>query len=113
MKVKKSCCVLALVLLIGVISGISAFAAETSQPVTAQTTPGVVYKTHMKKTTANKTGVIALGQGLGCIENDAAIVYDNNNAYTLVVLSNNLNGGNRAASGRIKNIATIVAKRWP
>lgn len=75
--------------------------------------PAGIKASGKKKTVANKTGEIALGQGTGCIENDAAVVFDaQNNAYTLVVLSNDLNGDNASAQENIANIAKIIAQRW-
>ena len=61
-------------------------------------------------TTANKTGEMPEGYGLGCIENDMAIVFapDGKN-YVLVMLSNDLAGRNNEAQQVIKDAARMIA----
>jgi N-acetylmuramoyl-L-alanine amidase len=57
---------------------------------------------------ANKTGEMPEGYGLGCIENDIAIVYGETKDYVLCVLSNDLNGNNEGAKSRIAEISGKV-----
>lgn len=57
---------------------------------------------------ANKTGEMPEGYGLGCIENDIAIVYGENGDYILCVLSNNLGGRNEEAKVRIAEISGYI-----
>ena len=58
---------------------------------------------------ANKTGEMPEGYGLGCIENDLAIVFGPEGDYVLCVLSNNLGGDNVAAQQNIAAISSYVA----
>lgn len=58
--------------------------------------------------TANKTGEMPEGYGLGCIENDMAIVFSDQGDYILVVLSNNLGGRNEEAKQVITQISKYV-----
>lgn len=57
--------------------------------------------------TANKTGEMAAGYGLGTIENDAAIVWAEGSPYVLVLLSNDI-AGNGEAQSTIVNISSEV-----
>lgn len=57
---------------------------------------------------ANKTGEMPDGYGLGCIENDIAIVFAPDRDYILVVLSNELGGKNDEAMQVIRNISSCV-----
>lgn len=57
---------------------------------------------------ANKTGEMPQGYGLGCIENDIAIVYGERGDYILCVLSNDLDGRNEEARKRIAEISGYV-----
>ena len=57
---------------------------------------------------ANKTGEMPEGYGLGCIENDMAIVFSDQGDYILVVLSNNLGGRNEDAKQVITQISKYV-----
>ena len=60
---------------------------------------------------ANKTGEMPEGYGLGCIENDAAVIWTPSGAaYVLVVLSNDLNGRNDQAAEVIRSIAGFSAQ---
>ena len=59
-------------------------------------------------TTANKTGEMPEGYGLGCIENDMAIVFSEQGDYILVVLSNDLGGRNEEAKQIITQISAYV-----
>lgn len=59
-------------------------------------------------TTANKTGEMPEGYGLGCIENDMAIVFTDQGDYVLTVLSNELGGLNEEAKQVIRQIAGAV-----
>lgn len=55
---------------------------------------------------ANKTGEMPEGYGLGCIENDIAVIFSPYGDYVLCVLSNDLGGRNEEARqviGRISN----------
>ncbi len=58
---------------------------------------------------ANKTGEMPEGYGLGCIENDMAIVFSPCGDYVLVVLSNDLGGTNSQADGTISGISGQIA----
>ena len=63
-------------------------------------------------TCANKTGEIAEGYGLGCIENDAAICMapeGEGEGFILVVMSNDLSGTNETARQAITQIASLSA----
>lgn len=71
-------------------------------------------------TSGNKTGEMPDGYGLGCIENDSAIIFPpesnpegsqdgNSQGYILVVLSNDLAGRNSEAQGVITQISSQVA----
>lgn len=60
---------------------------------------------------ANKTGEMPEGYGLGCIENDIAIVYGENRDYILCVLANNLQGRNEGAKERIAEISGYVYEK--
>lgn len=64
----------------------------------------------------NKTGEMPDGYGLGCIENDSAIVFapetegeKTSPGYILVVLSNDLNGENEQAQAQIRDLSEKVA----
>ena len=59
-------------------------------------------------TAANKTGEISEGYGLGCIENDIAIVYGEQQDYVICVLSNDLAGRNEEAIQKIQEISSYV-----
>ena len=59
---------------------------------------------------ANKTGEMPLGYGLGCIENDIAIVFTMKGDYVLCVLSNELNGKNDEAQAFIRRISTAASE---
>jgi beta-lactamase class A len=62
-------------------------------------------------TSANKTGEMPEGYGLGCIENDTAIIWPSNaQPYVLTVLSNDLGGRNDEAIQIIRNIASFTAQ---
>ena len=62
-------------------------------------------------TSANKTGEMPEGYGLGCIENDTAIIWPSNaQPYVLTVLSNDLGGRNDEAIQTIRNIASFTAQ---
>ncbi|MEY8426976.1 serine hydrolase [Lachnospiraceae bacterium 46-15] len=61
---------------------------------------------------ANKTGEMPQGYGLGCIENDIAIVYGERRDYILCVLSNDLEGRNEEARKRIAEISGYVYKEF-
>ena len=62
---------------------------------------------------ANKTGEMPQGYNLGCIENDAAIVWppqaETGEGYVLVVLSNDLAGKNEEAKAAIQAISRSTA----
>ncbi len=58
--------------------------------------------------TANKTGEMPEGYGLGCIENDMAIIFSENGDYILTVLSNELGGRNEEAKQVIRDISSLV-----
>ena len=58
---------------------------------------------------ANKTGEMPEGYGLGCIENDIAIVFSPDRNYILAVLSNELGGRNNEAQQMIAHISASVA----
>lgn len=57
--------------------------------------------------TANKTGEMSAGYGLGVIENDMAIVLNGEKAYVISVLSNNI-GSNGSAQSTIAGISSAV-----
>ena len=64
----------------------------------------------------NKTGEMPDGYGLGCIENDSAIVFapetedeKTSPGYILVALSNDLNGENEQAQAQIRDLSEKVA----
>lgn len=57
---------------------------------------------------ANKTGEMPDGYGLGCIENDMAVLFTENGDYILTVLSNELNGRNEEAKQTIRDISLLV-----
>lgn len=57
---------------------------------------------------ANKTGEMPEGYGLGCIENDIAIVYGEQKDYVICVLSNELGGRNEEARQKIGEISRLV-----
>ena len=59
-------------------------------------------------TAANKTGEMSEGYGLGCIENDIAIVYGEQQDYVICVLSNDLAGRNEEAIQKIQEISSYV-----
>ena len=59
---------------------------------------------------ANKTGEMPEGYGLGCIENDTAIIWpDKGTPYILVILSNDLGGRNDEASEQIRQMSAFMA----
>lgn len=60
--------------------------------------------------TANKTGEMPEGYGLGCIENDMAIVFTEKGDYIITVLSNELGGRNEEAKQVIRQISSEVWK---
>lgn len=60
--------------------------------------------------TANKTGEMPEGYGLGCIENDMAIVFTEQGDYIITVLSNELGGRNEEAKETIREISNAVYK---
>lgn len=60
--------------------------------------------------TANKTGEMPEGYGLGCIENDMAIVFTEKGDYIITVLSNELGGRNDEAKQVIRQISSEVWK---
>ena len=60
-------------------------------------------------TSANKTGEMPEGYGLGCIENDIAIIFSPGGDYVLTVLSNDLGGRNNEAQSLIVQISSSVA----
>ena len=59
----------------------------------------------------NKTGEMPEGYGLGCIENDMAIVFSPDGDYVLAVLSNELGGDNDGAARTISGISSLVAEK--
>lgn len=59
---------------------------------------------------ANKTGEMPEGYGLGCIENDIAIIFSPYGDYILSILSNNLNGKNEEADAVITQISSDAAQ---
>ena len=64
-------------------------------------------------TSGNKTGEMPEGHGLGCIENDAAIVFPPEGlgkGYILTVMSNDLGGRNSEAISVIAQISAKVAQ---
>ena len=60
-------------------------------------------------TSGNKTGEMPLGYGLGCIENDIAIIFSPDYDYALVVLSSDLEGRNDEADHVITQISSFTA----
>ncbi len=63
-------------------------------------------------TSGNKTGEMPEGYGLGCIENDCAIVFPpegQGEGYILTILTNDLGGRNQEAVGVIRQISGDVA----
>lgn len=60
--------------------------------------------------TANKTGEMPEGYGLGCIENDMAIVFTEKGDYIITVLSNELGGRNEEAKQVIRQISNDIYK---
>jgi len=64
-------------------------------------------------TAANKTGEMPDGYGLGCIENDVAIVFaPDGGTYILCLLSNDLGGENDAAQQVIREISAMAAEEY-
>ena len=63
-------------------------------------------------TSANKTGEMPEGYGLGCIENDAALIFSPYGDYVLVVLSNELGGRNDQAHDVIRSISSAAASYY-
>ena len=63
-------------------------------------------------TCANKTGEMPEGYGLGCIENDIAIVFGPEQSYVLCVLSNDLGGDNTGAQQNIVQISSYLANEF-
>ncbi len=63
-------------------------------------------------TSANKTGEMPEGYGLGCIENDMAIVFTSQGDYILVVLSSELGGRNSQAQTTISAISSQTAQYY-
>lgn len=64
-------------------------------------------------TSGNKTGEMPEGYGLGCIENDCAIVFPpegEGEGYILTIMSNNLGGRNSEAVNTIIQISSNVAQ---
>ncbi len=61
---------------------------------------------------ANKTGEMPDGYGLGCIENDMAIVFTPYGDYILVVLSSELGGRNTQAQTTISGISSLTAQYY-
>lgn len=57
---------------------------------------------------ANKTGEMPEGYGLGCIENDIAIIFGEKGDYVLCILSNNLGGNNEDAKEKIRGMSGEV-----
>ncbi len=62
---------------------------------------------------ANKTGEMPEGYGLGCIENDMAIVFSEEGDYILTVCSNDLEGRNSEAIEVIQHISSYVWEHIP
>ena len=60
-------------------------------------------------TSASKTGEMPEGYGLGCIENDVAIIFSPYGDYVLAVLSNDLGGRNDEAQHLFHDISSYVA----
>lgn len=60
---------------------------------------------------ANKTGEMPEGYGLGCIENDAAVVYGERKDYVICVLANELDGKNEETREKIKEISRCVYEK--
>ena len=63
----------------------------------------------MDFTSANKTGEMPEGYGLGCIENDMAVIFSPAGDYVLVVLSQELGGRNDQAQDVIRQISSYTA----
>ena len=64
-------------------------------------------------TSGNKTGEMPEGYGLGCIENDVAIIFPpegEGEGYILTVLSNDLAGRNDEAIAAIQQISSLTAQ---
>lgn len=64
-------------------------------------------------TSGNKTGEMPEGYGLGCIENDSAIVFPpegEGQGYILTVMSTNLGGRNSEAINTIVQVSSMVAQ---
>lgn len=61
---------------------------------------------------ANKTGEMPEGYGLGCIENDAAVIFSPYGDYVLVVLSNELGGRNDQAHEVIRGVSSAAASYY-
>ena len=64
-------------------------------------------------TSGNKTGEMPEGYGLGCIENDSAIVFPPEGmgeGYVLTVMSNDLGGRNSEAISTIAQVSSMVAQ---
>ena len=62
---------------------------------------------------ANKTGEMPEGYGLGCIENDSAIVFPPEGmgeGYILTVMSNDLGGRNAEAISTTAQVSSMVAQ---
>lgn len=62
---------------------------------------------------ANKTGEMPEGYGLGCIENDMAIVFSEEGDYILTVCSNDLEGRNSEAIEVIQRMSSYVWENIP
>ena len=58
---------------------------------------------------ANKTGEMPEGYGLGCIENDIAIVFSGYGNYVISILSNDLGGRNNEAQRAMIDMSQYVA----
>ncbi len=63
-------------------------------------------------TCANKTGEMPEGYGLGCIENDIAVVYGEHKDYILCILANDLNGRNEEAKKKIREISRYIYEEF-
>ncbi len=63
-------------------------------------------------TSANKTGEMPDGYGLGCIENDMAIVFTPKGDYILTVMANDLNGRNSEAQNMIREISSRIYEQY-
>ena len=60
-------------------------------------------------TSASKTGEMPEGYGLGCIENDIAIIFSPYGDYILTILSNDLGGRNEEAQYLFHDLSSYVA----